>query len=353
MVFTLDNLIELMLRASTPEEVFGVLSGTSEEALRRRYREMARAAHPDHNPGQWVAANEAFRRLQEWYATAQQKLAEGSYGQRERIRLTSPTGTYSGYREPIVGDLCEIYPVRCNGAAALLKVASSPRNSDLLQAEAAALRRLDEQLEGQALRAHFPTWVESFRLRDASGSQRQVNVLRPEPESYTLAEVLRAYPQGLHPADAAWMFNRILAALASAHSLGLVHGAVLPAHVLIRPSDHNGILIDWCYSVAIGEPLKAISPDYADDYPPEVAARQGATPASDLYMAARLLVRLLGGSAGQPPAATPRPIAALLRACLIPAPARRHNDAWQVLADFRSILGDLYGPPAFRPFRMQ
>ncbi|NTW03361.1 MAG: hypothetical protein HGA19_19150 [Oscillochloris sp.] len=64
------------------------------------------------------------------------------------------------------------------------------------------------------------------------------------------------------------------------------------------------------------------------------------------------LIRLLGGNNGQPPASTPKPIQALLRACLIPSPARRHTDAWQLLEDFREILGNLYGPPAFRPFRM-
>jgi serine/threonine protein kinase len=147
------------------------------------------------------------------------------------------------------------------------------------------------------------------------------------------------------------MFNRVLAALGTAHGLGLVHGAVLPEHVLIRPSDHNGVLIDWCYSVPIGEPIRAISRPRADDYPPEVMAKQGATPATDLFMAARLMSRLLGG-AGEPPPGAPRPIQALLRACLIPSPARRHSDAWQVLEDFHPILGDLYGPPVFRPFRM-
>jgi serine/threonine protein kinase len=345
MVRTLDDLIQLMLRANEPEEVFGHLNGDPEEALRRQYRALAIIAHPDYNPGQWVAANEAFRRLQEWHEAARRKLADGAYGQRERIRISSGGRTYVGYAEPLAGDLCEIFPARYDGQPALLKVARSPRDGDLLQAEAHALRRIDQELGGQAVRAHFPTWIESFRLRDAAGSQRQVNVLRPEAGAHSLAEVLRAYPRGLHPADAAWMFNRTLAALGTAHSLGLVHAAVLPEHMLIRPSDHNGVLIDWCYSVPIGEPIRAISPAYADDYPPEVTARQAATPATDLYMAARLMLRLLGGSA-------PKPIQALLRACLIPAPARRHSDAWQVLEDFRSILGELYGPPTFRPFRM-
>ncbi|NTW03473.1 MAG: molecular chaperone DnaJ, partial [Oscillochloris sp.] len=282
MELTLSHLIQLMLRANEPEDVFGRLDDNLEEALRRQYRAMAIAAHPDHNPGQWTAANEAFRQLQSWYEAAQQKLADGTYGKAERIRATSGSNTYVGYSEPIAGDLCEIFPTRCSGEAALLKVARSPRSSDLLQAEARALRRIDHELRGQSVRAHFPTFIEAFLLRDTAGNQRHVNVLRPEQEVYSLADVLRVYPQGLHPADAAWMFNRTLAALGTAHTIGMIHGAVLPEHLLIRPTDHNGILIDWCYSVAIGEPIKAISKPYADDYPPEVTARRGATPATDL-----------------------------------------------------------------------
>ena len=351
MTLTLNGLIQLMLRATEPEDIFGELGATPEDALRRQYRAMVIAAHPDHNPGQWAAANQAFRQLRDWHATAQRKLADGTYGRPERIRAASGGRTYVGYAAPITGDLCDLFPARGDGAPALLKVARSPRSNDLLAAEAHALRRLNTDLAGQPVRAHFPTYVESFLLRDTAGSQRHVNVLRPEEGAYSLAEVLRAYPQGLHPAEAAWMFNRTLAALGTAHGMRIVHGAVLPSHMLIRPSDHNGILIDWCYSVAVGAPVKAISTPYAADYPPEVSAKQGATSATDLYMAARLMVRLLGGGA-EPPPSVPKPIQALLRACLIPAPARRHSDAWQVLEDFRAILGDLYGPPTFRPFRM-
>jgi len=48
----------------------------------------------------------------------------------------------------------------------------------------------------------------------------------------------------------------------------------------------------------------------------------------------------------------PRPIARLLRACLIAAPQRRIADAWQLFDEFRALLGQLYGPPQFRPFAM-
>jgi serine/threonine protein kinase len=349
-----SELLHLLRSASAPIDVFGALDGEPQAALKRRYRELVTIAHPDRNPSEADAANQACMRLQEWYAAAQRQIAQGVYGAAPRIRAASKLHEYLGYAPPLQGDLCELFPAEANREPVLLKVARLARNNDLLQAEAQALRTIERALDGQPARAHFPTLTEHFLLRDTDGAQRHTNVLRAEQGYVSLAEVLRAYPSGLAAADAAWMFNRILTGLGIAHSLGIVHGAITPAHVLVRPADHNGMLIDWCYSVPVGAPLKAIAPPYAADYPPEVQARQPATAATDLYMAARCMARLLGA---QPPelelpASVPRPIRALLSACLLPSAQRRADDAWQLFEDFHEILGRLYGPPQFRPFTM-
>lgn len=346
----LTQLLQLLHSASRPDEIFG----GEASAIKRRYRELMALAHPDHNPTRRDEAHEAATQLQDWYAQAQRLVAQGAYGRSPRITAQGRLYSYVGYAAPLGGDICDLYPASGGGQPMLLKVARRPHSNDLLQAEGDSLRKIEHGLAGQALRAHFPTLVESFLLRDQAGDQRAVNVLHAEEGYVSLAEVLRAYPAGIHPADAAWMFNRILAALGSAHALGLVHGAVLPTHVLIRPGDHNGVLIDWCYSVESGEALAAISRAYAADYPPEVLAKQPASSATDLYMAARCMLRLLGGDLERqelPPGA-PKAIQQLLRACLLPAPLRRANDAWQVFDDFHAILGELYGPPRFRHFQM-
>lgn len=349
---TLAELIALLACATGPAEIFGDLGAEPAATLRRRYRELALLAHPDMHPAQASAAHAAFTSLQRWYAAAQDQLAQGTYGATPRFVVTSARRRYVSSGQPLGGDLCDLYPTEADGAPALLKIARAPRNNDLLAAEARALATLDQTLAGQPLRAHVPTLIESFLLQDTSGARRQVNVLRREPGTLSLAEVIQRLPQGLAAADAAWVFNRILAALGVTHAQGLVHGAVLPEHVLIRPSDHNGILIDWCYSVPAGEPLRAISPPNADAYPPEVSARHAVSPATDLYMAAQTICRLMGspGPAEQLPPQVPAPIRALLRACQIAAPHRRPHDAWQLLDEFHAILGECYGPPTFRPF---
>ncbi|MFN8505101.1 molecular chaperone DnaJ [Kouleothrix sp.] len=353
-MLSFDELLELLGRAATPSEVFGALAAPEAAALRQRYRALMLLAHPDHNPARAAEANAACRALHEWYAAAQRQLATGAYGAAPRICIASGARQYAGYAVPLAGELCELFPAEGGGERVLLKTARSARDNDLLQAEARALREIERGLAGQRVRAHFPTLIEHLLVSDAAGARRQMNVLRAEQGVVSLAEVIRAYPAGLDPADAAWMFNRVLAALGSAHSLGLLHGAVTPAHVLVRPADHNGILVGWCASVPIGEPLRLRSPAYAADYPPEVAARQPATPATDIYLAAACMARLLGGDPFGPalPPRVPRPIARLLRACLIAAPQRRIADAWQLFDEFRALLGQLYGPPQFRPFAM-
>ena len=125
------------------------------------------------------------------------------YGVAPRIRATTKLHQYLGYTPPLQGDLCELFPAEAAGDPVLLKVARLARNNDLLQAEAQALRKIDRTLDGQPARAHFPTLVEHFLLRDATGDQRHTNVLRAEAGYVSLAEVLQAYPSGLAPADAA------------------------------------------------------------------------------------------------------------------------------------------------------
>lgn len=353
MTLTFAELLQQLRQATSAEALFPQLQTLSLPALKQQYRLLAALVHPDYNRQRPDEAAEAFMLLQQWYAAAQQQLS-GAPERTARIEITTRHRRYVTASMPWAGDLCDLYLAEAEQQPYLLKVVRTAHNNDLMGAEAKALWRIAHDLAGEQVRAHFPTLIEQVQLRDVAGVQRYVNVLDYAADFVTLAEVVRAYPSGIATADAAWMFNRILAALGVTHQLGLVHGAVTLDHVLICPSDHNGRLLDWCYSVPIGATIKAMNLAYTADYPPEVPARQPATAATDLYMAARCLLRLLGGNlvTGQLPATVPRPIELFLRGCLLPAPHRRPNDAWELLDEFQAILRHLYGPPRFRPFRL-
>ena len=107
-----------------------------------------------------------------------------------------------------------------------------------------------------------------------------------------------AFPDGLDPLHMAWVWRRVLYALGYAHSLGVVHGAMVAPHIMVHPEQHGVVLIDWVYaSVQLDgyQPaLKAVPPAYKQWYPPEVLKKQPPTCGLDIQLAARTMVQLVG-----------------------------------------------------------
>jgi hypothetical protein len=304
--------------------------GAAVGAAGHAYRKLVKVVHPDVAPaGRGPAATVAFARLSELWAERGGRL------------LTTRRATYRVGGVVATGDIAELYAV--DGTAALLKLPRRPGDNDLLAAEAAALTTL--ATEGEAkFRAYAPRLVESFTHEDASRVRRTANVVARQQGFVSLAEVHAAYPGGLDPRDVAWMWRRLLTGLGWAHRAGLVHGAVLPEHVLIHPAEHGLVLVDWCYSVPAGSPVPALVAGHRAAYPPEVTGKRPATAATDIFMATGLMTRLIN----QPP----EPLRRFARGCRYDHPRMRPQDAWHLLGEFDELLGDLYGPRRFRPFAM-
>lgn len=314
--------IEAVLTASTCSELFG----TDHPA--RRYRELARALHPDVAAG--ADATAAFVRLA--------KLWENRHGTVVRTGTDEYRLTDLRFR----GDLADLYDV---GEATLLKLPRSPVNNDLMEREAVALRTLEEAGDPRFL-PYVPRLVESFRHRETgTGADRTINVIGTVPNLRSLAEVRAAYPDGVDARDVAWMWRRLLVALGSAHRAGVVHGAVLPAHVLIEPDEHGLVLVDWCYSATPGERVPALVPDFAAWYPVEVHKRQTPGPGTDIAMATRCMTWLMGPAA-------PGPLRSFAAGCAPVSLDARPDDAWRLLDELDTVLAKLYGPRRFRPFRL-
>src|SRR5262249_28420827 len=148
------------------------------------------------------------------------------------------------------------------------------------------------------------------------------------------------------PRDAAWMWRRLLGALGAAHRSGLVHGAVLPENVLIEPDQHGLVLANWCYAAnGPGERIAGVVARYQEWDPPAVAARQPPGPGTDIHLATRMMVALIGER-------LPPELALFARGCTIRALAGRPDDAWRLLAELDELLERLYGPRRFRPFAL-
>ncbi len=350
---TLIQAYKLLCQSITPEDVFGALNGSGVE---KRYRELALVCHPDRylKSRDRTLADEAFKALGGWLARAEKKIQDGTYGDRKaidaEITVATKKNTYTITHRIKSGDVAEVYGAHDKpGFGVVLKVGRTPANNDLMSNEATVLKWLAEEAPTRKLkvRQHIPELLDSFEIQ-TNKKKTRVNVFAEAAHFWTLADIRREYPEGLDPRDAVWMINRLLGALVCAHQAGVIHGAITLDHVLVCPTTHNGLLIDWCYAVKNG-PIKAISPKYRPYYPPEVFAKKPATKATDLYMAACCFLAMLGGDPATKtfPSGTPVSLRGLLRACWL-GQGKRTSDAFELYED----LAKLFGPRKFRPFTM-
>ena len=350
----------LIMAAAVPVDLFGA----GDEAA--TYRRLVKIVHPDRvPPAARGAAQAAFERLTALW---------DAYRGRTVTTFATPRHTFT-VRGGVAytGDIADLHAATCPADGTgrdpgpvserdvLVKIARRPGSNDLLSREAIALRRIARDGD-PAYRDYVPRLVDSFIQRDAdTGIRRAANVIERATGFVPLTGVAAAYPGGVDPLDAAWMWRRLLVALGYAHKAGVVHGAVVPDHVLIHPAAHGLVLVDWCYSVTTGGDtggtgtggdtggdsgtVPAIVARYSTDYPPEVAARRPATPATDIHLATRTIANLMG------PRIT-EPLRRFVRGCTLTSPAARPGDAWKLLTELDELLERLYGPRRFRPFAL-
>ncbi|MDG4807097.1 serine/threonine protein kinase [Micromonospora sp. WMMD1120] len=315
--------IGVVAAARTDADLFG----TDQPA--HRYRELVAALHPDRLPadaGVRAEALDAFVHVTTRWR-ARQVTVLGDY------RIGAPAHS---------GDLADLYDV---GDDRLLKLPRRPTDNDLMAREAHALHTIAERGDPRYL-PYVPRLVDEFPHRDAAtGAQRRVTVLATAPNLHDLDEVRRAYPDGLDARDVAWMWRRLLVVLGLAHRAGIVHGAVLPRHVLIEPDAHGVVLVDWCFSTPVGSTVPALVPGHEDWYPPEVVRKRQCGPGTDIALASRCMSWLMGSRA-------PGELHAFAQGCQQRALDARPDDAWALLRDLDQVLDRLYGPRTFRPFTL-
>lgn len=283
------------------------------------------------------------------------------------LQLRTAAASYAVTHLIAEGDLSNVYRTTFNnhGVArqGVIKITRDPIDNDLVENEARVLQHLHSSNRIEDFGMFLPTVENTLQYTDKAGSPpRQVNVLAMHPdvtspmELYNLEEV-RQHHGKIDPRDMAWMWRRVLSILGFVHQNNVVHGAVLPTHILIEPVDHKLLLIDWSY--AVHKPsdtniIKAVSKPYEKWYPLEVFAKERPTPALDIYMAAQSMLYLLGLT--PPIIASFAPMEPQLQRyferCLASQPSKRPNDAWELLEEYDRIIESLWGERKFRPFSM-
>jgi serine/threonine protein kinase len=340
-------------RARSPDEIFGPLAPGGRPAAKKIHDRWAHRVHPDHNPDDRDTADKAFALLEKMWVQAEAKMSPP-----EAVVLSTRMHQYTIVGSGIPDGMALVYPCTDeDGRQLVLKMAANPVDNDLLQAEAAVLKHLRESAGTKAtvILPYLPDPVESF-VYDSGGAGRQATVFTTAEGLVSLADIRRAYPDGIDPQDMAWMWRRLLMTLDYAHSRGVIHGAVLPTNVLIHPELHGLVLVNWHYTVRdpakTGARIKAIDPEYRSWYPAEVLSKSPPVPAIDLVMSARCMVELMGGDPirGSLPDAIDRRLRSFFLGCTLETLRMNPQDAWTLRDEFTNLIEQIWGRRTFRPF---
>jgi serine/threonine protein kinase len=374
---------ERVVQCKQPEDLFGSLGGgtktsttlsaqisatTKLTALKALYRRFAVIAHVDKYTrlDEQRIAHIAFTRLNDLHQQAIDKVNGGIYGTKAAApkknstppSMKSKKGIYVVTTGLAAGDLSTVYRGEFDGKTpVIIKMAKHHTLNDLIENEAKVLTKLNEAAAGTVSYKQFiPTLLDHFTVKVApSNAVRHVNILQPVDGFRPLTDIIEQYPDGIDQRHFVWIFNRLLTTLSFVHSQGIVHGAVLPEHVLVHPVSHAIHLIDWSFAVSKGATMKVISTKYADWYPPEVTAKRVTASSTDIFMAARCMLYILDIDPNDMHASRtkvhPRFIR-LLESCFIKNPLRRPTSAWELYKDFGVIAEDLWGPRKYLKLEM-
>lgn len=402
---------EMVEKSTHPEDIFGILVGTKAEqttGLKHQYKRLVDTIHPDKYEGDKTLksiASAAMLKAAELLHKAEQKIKAGTYGDRTkeaRPEIVDPDPPpasvevnkvkYDLLRVYSQGDLCDLYdcaytppapkkPVKVTPAAdktvwstlvepdedmppdptpranALFKIVRSAADNDLLENEAKVLGKLYpvDQKDEKYFR-YLPKLLDSFTYRNRTGARRRVNLITKYDGMYPMSDVLGVYPKGLDYRDVVWMFKRLLVGLGYVHGQGYIHGAVIPPHVLVHSVNHGARIVGWSYAVEQDDKshVRALSKAYRTFYAPEILAKKPATSETDIFMAAKCFVAMVGGdvATGRMPDSVPAPIQGFIQGCLLASPAARPNDAWKLHDELKDILEKVVGKPKYRPLAM-
>lgn len=314
--------------------------GPEPEAARKKYLRYARALHPDMVPPHQAAkAQRAFAVLIQLWDQYKAKVDVPDNGKPDIIKTRKREYSI----EKLLGEN-EVYQTNlvsfdAGNQHAELLAPLSPKDNDLMGNMATTLRQLKNDVPDQ-YQAFFPKFIEKLMIAQTDGNRAAVVVSHTEG-MYSLDEVLKAYPQGLHGRDVAWMFRRMLVAVGNAADAGFVHAAVTPESVFVHPEQHGLILTQWQYAVKGGQSLVAIPGKRRDMYPTYALEKKPVNTSLDLSMCAKTSLMLMCDSG-------PKAMRAFFKGCQ----SERLPEAKYLLAEFDELLLRLYGKPSFHPFTM-
>jgi serine/threonine protein kinase len=304
----------------------------------KRYKTYANLVHPDRVPDPLYCnrANEAFIKLNGFYHSLNR---DGNHN--SQPFYTGLVGKWSIQSALAKGDIGDLYLT--GDPTHVLKIVRDEADNDLVAAEAGVLKHLYNPKRTYV--KYLSRLVDSFQADD-----RQVNILEFANNYFSLDSLHKHSPRGINFRHIVWMMNRALSVLGYAHRKGVIHGAVLPEHLLYGGDDTVGVvghglkLVDWTCSASPTKPIPMIIKERESFYPPEVRQKK-VGPGTDLFMLAKSLL-----SVAETP--IPRRFNGFFEWCITGSLASRPQDAWELQDMWVKLAEQEYGRPHYEELRI-
>jgi hypothetical protein len=237
------------------------------------------------------------------------------------------------------------------GSMVLIKVLRSEADRDFLERERNAV---DSLVRNGAHGAHYfslliPQILTSGSLAWRGAVIGECTVVRAASGFVdTLVDVRAAFPNGVDPRHAVWIYKRMLEVLAWVHESGWVHCAILPQHIVINAREHGLMIVGFSCANRIDGHAFALHESQREFYPDAVPRGDRLPAAVDLVMAARVIAYLLGGNSEFVfPPSVPAPISDLVRASATADVFSFRENARDVLNRVSLAAKEAFGPPRF------
>lgn len=367
----LEHVARKLATAKTYSEIFGALPpgdvASKRTALKRQFANLAMMVHPDHNPDESKKAGDAFNLLNRLRQGAEEAIVANAYDREfaagsipdarsnnATFEIRSGTTVYRFKQTAFAtGDFSVLYRGETGaGIKVIAKVSTTPTMNTWLERDALVLKKFTTASAGDPLAgvARFvPKLIETFLMEGEKGTRYRVNIMKDVPDLVSVADIVKAYPTGLETTQAVWIFRRILAQTLAASMAGVVHGAMVPDHILVDPYKREPMHIGWAHSIDApvqdGKRITHVIKRWRDLYPPEVFDKKVPDHRTDFYMASKTMIVLLGGDAKRNtlPRAVPKSVGEVLLRSVEPSPARRPSDGVQLLDDFTRVIRAEWG----------
>lgn len=312
-------------------EILGVHPKAPPEVIEAAWKARMLKAHPDKggrnsiaakiNKAKSVLTNENKRADYDEYLRKQNKGLIGNYRVIEQIGEGGFGRTYKAEHVTLEELAC----LKQN-------IDITPQDTELLIKEAKTLWHIHHY--------SLPTLRDFFQEKDGSCVLAMSYV-----DGVPLNDIVEK-KGGVDPEHVSWMTQRLLNALHYLHFHGVVHCDVKPHNIIIKPKEHNAILVD--YGFASLQPGRKTMPEgYTPAFAaPELMGNKPPIPETDLYGLGCTMIYALGGNpiAKTYPKGIPSPMKDYFNALVLHDAKRRPN--WKktdLVKDISKIRQDVFG----------